>query len=299
MFISRFPMPQRIALAAGLISTVLWPVLATAQSALEEVVVTATRRESTVQDLGLSVTAFSGDQLREQNAVRFDDIAVQTPGLQFTQAGGAPLLGLISIRGVAQNDFAAHLEAASALYVDDAYRPSNASSIQNLYDIERVEVIKGPQGTLFGRNATGGLIHIITKDPEPEFGGYAEIGYAEFNDITAQAALNVPLSATAAARIAVSYRNHDGWIENSAGPDSVADDTRSVRGKLLFTPNDAWRIKLTAEYYDVNDRRRRRLPDRRFRRAGHAGPIPARRGNRCQLRGCGRRCLHRRLRLPG
>jgi len=243
---------RAIALAAGTSASVT-AAPTFAQTSIEEVVVTATRRETSLQDTGLSVTAFTGEQLSAQNAIRFDDIAVQTPGLQYTQAGGAPLVGLISIRGVAQNDFAHHLEAANALYVDDVYRPSTASNIQNLFDIERVEVIKGPQGTLFGRNATGGLVHVITKDPEPEFGGYAKLGFGSFNETIYEGALNVPLGEMAAARLSLQKRRHDGWIENAVGPDSIADDTVAARGKLHFTPNEALTVRLQAEYYETDD----------------------------------------------
>ncbi len=215
---------------------------------LEEVVVTATRRETNLQDTGLSITAFSGEQLREINAIRFDDIAAQTPGLRYTQGGGAPLLGLISIRGVAQNDFSHHIEAATVLYVDDIYRPSTSSNMQNLFDINRVEVIKGPQGTLFGRNATGGLIHILTRDPTDEFEGYLDLTIAEFNEIAAEGVVNIPFSQTTAARISIYHRENDGWIKNAIGPDSIADDTTALRAKLVFQPNDAWRIKLQGEW---------------------------------------------------
>jgi len=244
---------QRPALVAlAMICCIAQAGLAAAQSALEEIVVTATRRETGLQDTGLSVTAFTGEQLRQTNAVRFDDIALQTPGLQYTQAGGAPLLALISIRGVAQNDFAHHLEAANALYVDDVYRPSTGSNIRNLFDIERVEVIKGPQGTLFGRNATGGLVHVITREPGDELEGYLELGYGEFDELIAEGAVTLPFSEAAAARIAVQHRRHDGWIENAIGPDSIADDSTAVRAKLRITPSDALRIKLQGEWYNTD-----------------------------------------------
>lgn len=222
-------------------------------TALEEVVVTATRRETNLQDTGLAITAFSGEQLREINAIRFDDIAAQTPGLRYTQAGGAPLLALISIRGVAQNDFAHHIEGATVLYIDDVYRPSTSSNIQNLFDINRIEVIKGPQGTLFGRNATGGLIHILTRDPTNELEGYFDLTVAEFNDVIAEGVVNIPFSQTSAARIAIYRRKHDGWIENAVGPDSIADDTTAVRAKLLFQPNEAWVVKLQGEWTNTDN----------------------------------------------
>jgi iron complex outermembrane receptor protein len=251
----RFSVKQPRLLATAVIGMICFvqSSLSSAQTTLEEVVVTATRRETSLQDTGLSITAFSGEQLREANAVRFDDIAVQTPGLRYTQAGGAPLLALISIRGVAQNDFAHHLEAANVLYIDDVYRPSTGSNIQNLFDINRVEVLKGPQGTLFGRNATGGLIHILTQDPTDQLEGYVDLTYAEYNDLIAEGAVNIPLSETAAARVAVSHRQHDGWIENSIGPDSIADDTTAARAKLLFEPNEGWRVKLQGEWYRTDN----------------------------------------------
>lgn len=216
--------------------------------ALEEVIVTATRRETSIQDTGITITAFSGDRLRQINAVRFDDIGVQTPGLQFTAPSATPLLGLISIRGVAQNDFASHLEAPNALYVDDVYRPNVGSNLQTFLDVDRVEVLKGPQGTLFGRNATGGLIQILTREPTDETEGYAQVTVGEYNELAAQGAINQPLTDTLKIRLAASYRKQDGWIENAVGPDNPEDDTTTFRGKLLFEPNDAWKLKLQLEH---------------------------------------------------
>ena len=132
---------------------------------LDEVVVTATRRESNLQNVGISVSAFTGEDLSNAGVTLTSDLAAVTPGLQFSEPGGSPIAGLISIRGVSQNDFAGHIEPANAFYIDEVYQPSNASSVQEFYDVARVEVLKGPQGTLFGRNATGGLIQVITNEP--------------------------------------------------------------------------------------------------------------------------------------
>jgi iron complex outermembrane receptor protein len=248
--------PRRSPLALALLGAALGapalPALAQ-DGALEEVVVTATRRETNLQDTGLSITAFSAQRLRDENVVRFDDVALQTPGLQFTSAGPSALVGLISIRGVAQNDFAAHLESANALYVDDVYRPSTNGNIQNLFDIERVEIIKGPQGTLFGRNATGGLIHVITAEPTDELEGYVDLGAGEYDLFTTEGVLNLPLGERAALRLAGNYRESDGWIENDAGPDNPQDATTALRAKLRLDPNDCLRIKLQGEYYEIDD----------------------------------------------
>ncbi len=235
------------ALLAGL-TPVAAPKAVSAQ-ALEEIVVTATRREVGLQDVGVSVTAFSGETLRQYNIQTTDDITNMTPGLQLIQAGGAPLAGLIAIRGVAQNDFAAHLESANVLYIDDVYRPSNGGNLQRMYDVNRVEVLKGPQGTLFGRNATGGLIHIITQDPTEEFEGYAQVSYGEFDFIEAEGAVNIPFTETLRGRIAFLRSYTDGWLENEVGPDHFGEDLTALRGKLLFEPNDNWRVKIQAERY--------------------------------------------------
>ncbi|MEM8799854.1 MAG: TonB-dependent receptor, partial [Pseudomonadota bacterium] len=218
------------------------------ETMMEEMLVTATRRAASVQDIGVSVNAYDGDELRLNNIDTTEDLTLLTPGLSVIEAGGAPLAGLVAIRGVAQNDFAAHLESANVFYVDDAYRPSNGGNLANLFDIARVEVLKGPQGTLFGRNATGGLIHTITQDPTEEFGGYVELRVAEFNTVQVEGALNVPINETTAFRVAGFASHNDGFIENDIGPDQQEMDTVAIRGKFLTTLNDRIRIKLQVEY---------------------------------------------------
>src|SRR5690606_24833817 len=115
---------------------------ASTTDAIEEIVVTATRRAANVQGIGIAVTALRGDRLVELGLRDTTDLAAMTPGLQFTAPGGPPVAGLISIRGVSQNDFAGHIEPANAFYIDEVYQPSNATSVQQLFDINRIEVLK-------------------------------------------------------------------------------------------------------------------------------------------------------------
>lgn len=215
---------------------------------ISTIVVTATRREVGAQDIGIAVTAFTGETLRTRNVVSTEDLSNVTPGLSLIQPGAVPIAGLLAIRGVAQNDFAAHLESSNVLYIDDVYRPSNAGSLQALYDVERVEVLKGPQGTLFGRNATGGLIHIKTAEPGFEFGGYAQVTAGEFGRLAAEGAINLPLSETLALRIAGLASQADGFIQNAIGPDQSPTETASVRAKLLFEPTSDFSMKLQGEW---------------------------------------------------
>jgi len=244
--------PQSRVLTAGALALALAAAMPPAMAqTLEEVVVTATRREASLQDIGVSVTAFTDAEMRQFNIVRSDDIANMTPGLQYVVGSATPLVGLISIRGVAQNDFSSHLEGANVLYVDDVYRPSIGSYIQNFFDVERAEVLKGPQGTLFGRNATGGLIHMITREPGDELNGYLQGTLGEYDQIIVEGAVGGPLGAGISGRVAFQHAEHDGWIENAIGPDSIEDDTTAVRGKLLMEPNERLRIKLQAEWFQT------------------------------------------------
>src|SRR5882757_8106362 len=146
--------------AAGLLS--MWLTSQAAEGVLDEITVTAQKREQSIQDVGISISAFSGAQLKEMGIVNSVDIAAMTPGVYISGNNGGQKT-LFTIRGVTQNDFNDHTEAPVAVYVDDAYVAFGQGQIFGVFDLDRVEVLKGPQGTLFGRNATGGLVHYLSK----------------------------------------------------------------------------------------------------------------------------------------
>ena len=140
---------------------------------LEEVMVTAQKREQNLQDVGISVTAYTGDQMKALGVTNTVEISDQVPGLSMITF--SPNLTVFNIRGVSQNNFTDNLEAPVAVYVDDVYMASMNGSNAQLFDIDRVEVLSGPQGTLFGRNATGGVIHNLNNGADDdEFNGYIE-----------------------------------------------------------------------------------------------------------------------------
>lgn len=225
---------------------------ATSENPLVEVVVTATRREASAQDVGIALSAFSGDVLIDRGVRDSTDLAALTPGLQFTDPGGSPVAGLISIRGVSQNDFAGHIEPANAYYIDEVYQPSNASSVQQLYDVERVEVLKGPQGTLFGRNATGGLLHVITRAPTRDLDGFVDLTLGDYNQVRVESALGGGISDTVSARAAVLVSRHDGYFKNAVGPDYANDDTVAGRVRVLIEPSDRLSIALFGDFYEID-----------------------------------------------
>ena len=137
------------------------PYFAQAQEpVMEEVIVTAQKRPENVQDVAISITALSGAQLTELGMTKNVEVADQTPNLIFSE-GSEQLISISSIRGVSQNDVGFHLEPPNAVYVDQAYVSILSAANFQLFDIRQVEILRGPQGTLFGRNATGGLMHFL------------------------------------------------------------------------------------------------------------------------------------------
>ncbi len=215
---------------------------------LGEIIVTATRREADVQRIGIAVSAMSSEVLEKYSVADANELTALVPGFSYTDTG-SPVVGLISIRGVSQNDFAGHLEAPNTFYIDEVYLPAISATSLQFFDVSRVEVLKGPQGTLFGRNATGGLLHMITNKPTKEFEGYASLTVAERDQIKVEGAISGPLSDTVRGRIAA-YRNKaDGYFKNDIGKDLNEEDVVAGRAHLEMTPNEDLEIRLSADIY--------------------------------------------------
>lgn len=222
-----------------------------AEATVADIVVTATRREQRTQNIGVAVSAYSGETLTRSGITSTTDLGAITPGLAITLVTpGQP--ALIAIRGISQSNYAGQLESTNAYYIDDAYQVLSSTNSQGLYDVSRVETLKGPQGTLFGRNANGGLVNIITNGPEKDFGGYAQVGLASRGEVRAEGAVNVPVSENVAGRFAV-YRNHfDGAYKNihPNTRDLGDEDAFGVRGKLKFTDTEGrLSVLLSGSYY--------------------------------------------------
>lgn len=147
-----------------------------AQGVLEEIIVTAQKREQSAQDVGIAITAFTGEQMKTLGFNESIDVANMTPGVH-TGGSIAGQTTLFTIRGVTQNDFTDSVESPVAVYVDEGYIAMGQGQQFALFDIERVEIAKGPQSTLFGRNATGGVIHYITAKPTRDFETFVDVTY--------------------------------------------------------------------------------------------------------------------------
>lgn len=226
------------------------PGLASAQaqsSMLEEIVVTAQKREESMQDVAISLAAFSGERMAQLGITNAADLVTQVPGLKVSGSGGGAV-NTFSIRGVTQNDFSPAQEAPVAVYVDEGYISLNSITNFSLFDLERVEVLRGPQGTLFGRNATGGLVHYITVKPSSEADGFLDLQLGEQGRTRVEGAVGGGLSEKVSGRLAGVFDKNDGLIENDIGPNTMRRDNYSVRGQLLFEPSSDLKVLLKAQY---------------------------------------------------
>lgn len=230
---------------------------------LEEVVVTAQKRQENVQETPLAVTAISGDALESKGISEVRELSRIDAALQIGQATGVVTT---FIRGVGNPVTTAGNEASVPVYIDDVYFIRAATPFFNLSSVERVEVLKGPQGTLFGRNASGGVISIYTRDPDfsaPE--AEVRVGYGNYETVDLKGYLNLPISDRVAANLAVSYHDQgEGWGRNrqlvdpsdtslgfaAGGNDYWKDRSVSVRGKLLAQLTDSTTVKLISYYED-------------------------------------------------
>ncbi|CAH0357055.1 TonB-dependent receptor [Sphingobium sp. CECT 9361] len=213
-----------------------------------DIVVTAQRRSERLQDVPVSVTAATGERLAAVGIQSSQDLSVITPGLTIPQTSGYTQP---RIRGVGTTSNGPGVENPVATYIDGVYIASAPSSLLTLNNIERVEVLKGPQGTLFGRNATGGLIQIITKDPSHTMGGAVNLSYGNYETIIADAYVTGGLSETIAADVALRYEHQSkGFGTNLFNGRDVGklDHDFAGRMKLLVEPSDATQIRLSFDY---------------------------------------------------
>ncbi|WP_233710334.1 TonB-dependent receptor [Pseudomaricurvus albidus] len=229
---------------------------------LEEIVVTAQKREQNASDVGIAVTAFSGEQMKQLGLESSTDLIAFTPGVSLAGDIGGQR-AIFNIRGVVQNDYADLAEAPVAVYVDGGYLASTQAQTFGLFDIERVEILKGPQGTLFGRNATGGLVNTITARPTAETEGYVEFTYASFDQYRLETAISGSLADGVRGRLSLMGNQQGEILDNiyqdgaapdtrggsvGGGDDGYNDDTKAVRGQLEFDIGDSGNLLLSANW---------------------------------------------------
>jgi iron complex outermembrane receptor protein len=222
------------------------------ESRLDEIVVTAEKRSESLQNVPIAITAMHADLLEAKGVVSTADLASLAPGLVGIESNG---YALPHIRGIGTNLNATGITSPVSVYVDGVYIDSAVGSLFTLNNIDQIEVDKGPQGTLFGRNATGGIIQIITQDPSHEFGGKASIGEDNYATLLSNLYVTGGLTDTLAVDLALHYKDQmQGWGENHlTGRDEYLGKEYDIRSKVLWTPTERDTISLGLDYENAND----------------------------------------------
>jgi len=215
---------------------------------LEEIIVTATHRERSLQDVPLAVTAFSSVELGAAGIFDATTIALNVPGMAYAEF--SPGQALIAIRGITSADDGAGLDNSVALFLDGVYIGRQAGINFDMFDLERIEVLKGPQGTLFGRNAIAGAINVITSKPADELTGKIAATVGNEGILRYQGLVSGPFSDAVSGKLVVNHREHDGFVRNThLGKDVQDEDYTSVRGQLKMN-SDRSEWLLSADFWD-------------------------------------------------
>ena len=221
-----------------------------------DVIVTAQRREQRLQDVPVAISVVSGENLAKSNFTTIADVQFLSPGVNYNANFG----GGFNVRGVGTQSLLITAEQSVALVIDDVVQglpevSFAGPSYQSLGDIERIEVLKGPQGTLFGKNSSAGVIQIITKNPIiGQTGADGYITYGTKNEVNQNTNMNVGITDNLALRVSESYQRRDGFIHNRFnGEDLWAYDRLNIRGKLLWRPTEQLKILLQADYRNLRD----------------------------------------------
>ncbi|MFM9934907.1 MAG: TonB-dependent receptor [Novosphingobium sp.] len=215
-----------------------------------EIVVTAAKRSENLQAVPISISAIGGEALAKSRITSVDSLVNKVANLQLTSTVGdnTPIFAL---RGVSMSDFSLNQSSPVATYYDEVYKGNFAFLGVALYDIERVEVLRGPQGTLYGKNTTGGAVNLISRDAKlGETSGYINAGYGNYNRFDLNGAVNVPLGEKAALRVAGTYAKADGWFKNvnPGVPDLASTNEWALRGTLKLEPVDGVKLTLRASH---------------------------------------------------
>ncbi len=220
---------------------------------LDKVVVSATKREQTLQETPIAVSVVSADTLEKAEIRDILDLQSVVPSLSVGQ-GTSTIATSFSIRGFGSASNNAGIEPSVGVFIDGVYRSRPAAALADLLNVERVEVLRGPQSTLFGKNASVGVVSFITKEPEFETGGSASLTYGNNNNLRLVGDVTGPISETVAYRLAASYNVGDGYADNLFTGSDVNDRNRwAVQGQLLFTPSEDLSIRLIGDYDKIDE----------------------------------------------
>jgi iron complex outermembrane receptor protein len=244
------PVPRRSAISTAVTAAIMTGAMTTASAqVIEEITVTATRRSESVQDVPLAITALTGDFTREVNLDDVKDLVSFTPGV--TGNSQDSFIDAISVRGVRTQDFGVGGDPSAAFFKNELYEGRNGSAVTSLYDIDRAEILRGPQGFLFGRNSIGGAFSVHTKKAEiGSSSGFVDLDVGERGHAVGEGAVNFPMGENFAMRLAGYYSQEDGFVYNySTDTDLIEHEKAALRWSTRYE-SDKLSLDTTVEYED-------------------------------------------------
>ncbi|MBU6268880.1 MAG: TonB-dependent receptor [Sphingomonadales bacterium] len=225
-----------------------------AEGAGNEIVVTATKREQTLQDVPVAVSVTTADTLEKAHIRDIKDLATVVPSLRVVEHQSSAQTDF-DIRGFGNGANNAGIEPSVGVFIDGVYRSRSAAQIADFPDVKRVEVLRGPQSTLFGKNASAGVISIVTQAPQFKPGGSIELSYGNYNAFVMKTMVTGPVSDTLALSLASGLNLRDGYVKDAATGSQINNRKRSfVRGQALWEPNSQLKVRLIADYGAINER---------------------------------------------
>ncbi len=237
----------RVASASALgLAVLITSDISVAQRQIEEVIVTARKRQESIQDVPISITALSGAEIQEAGLLRLQDISSLVPNMTYLEANSNKFTN-VTLRGISSGGGLGN-DPAIGVYIDDIYIGRDSGFNSDLLDIERIEVLKGPQGTLFGRNTTVGAINITTKRPSEELEGQLLLDMGNYDYRRIGGLISGPLSDNVSAKLSVVDTERDGFLDNSFGGTANTVDYTMARGQLLWEASDRLEFMVTASY---------------------------------------------------
>ncbi len=221
---------------------------------LSTVTVTAQRREESVQDVPLAVTAVTGDQLAELRVENIENISLVSPSITFSKTNAPAASSNIQIRGIGTTGQSRVFEGAVGVFIDGVYRTRSGQALSSFLDIDGLQVLRGPQGTLFGKNTSAGALLLNSTAPDlDEVSGYVAGSYGNYNAFDISGAVNIPVSDTFALRVAGSHSEQDGFLDSPAGDSENDQSMDSFKVSALWEPTDALSVKVIADYSTEDD----------------------------------------------
>jgi iron complex outermembrane receptor protein len=216
---------------------------------IEDIVVTANRREERLQDVPVSISAFGTRELEKLQIRDLSGLGRIAPSLTVSRSQADRTSIVVTLRGLVQVDQVTAIDPAVGIYIDGIYTARNTGGNSQLIDLQRIEVLRGPQGTLFGRNTIGGAVNIVPNKPNGEFGGYTELKVGNYNLVNGSAVLNLPISQELAFRVAGSLYARGGFARNGVtGSDLANLRSQFVRAQLRYEPAPGWEVLLSGDY---------------------------------------------------